>query len=96
MLGHFFLTLLGDALLRLGRLDAAEETLRAARRESEETGERFFAVEALRLLGEVARARGNGAAADHLQAARDEAEATGAVALGRRVDATRSVTAAGS
>jgi DNA-binding SARP family transcriptional activator/tetratricopeptide (TPR) repeat protein len=95
MLGHFFLTLLGDALLRLGRLDAAEETLRAARRESADTGERFFAVEALRLLAEVEQARGNAsAAASHLRTARDEAGATGAAALGRRVEATMSTTAA--
>lgn len=69
MLGHFFLTLFGDALTRLGRLDEAAAVLEQARSETEATGERFFAPETLRLLAVVADLQGDPDAAARHQAA---------------------------
>jgi DNA-binding SARP family transcriptional activator len=87
MLGHFFLTLLGDALLQLERVDEAAEALEQAAAEAAATGEQFFAPETLRLLGCVASRRGDGEGARrHLQEARELAGRLGHLALIQRVE----------
>jgi class 3 adenylate cyclase/tetratricopeptide (TPR) repeat protein len=60
----WFLNFLGDACRMAGQWQAALIHFAAARRLAEETGDRWFLAETLRLNGEVLRATGDSAAAE--------------------------------
>ena len=87
MLRHWFLSLHGDLLRRLGRPDDARATLEEAVREAEATGESFWLPEAHRLLGDVAVAEGDKEEARRCyQRAVEVADSYGLVPLRQRAE----------